>query len=229
MEGNMYVGWNMKTNLHTVTPETSVFKARELMDEHRISHLPVTDGKARLLGIITDRDLKGAWASSATTLSVYELTYVLQKLAVSHVMSKHVITATPDMTIERAARIILDNKIGALPVVKNDKLVGIITTTDLMDVLLMALGLTDDTKRLSLLVHDRMGVLAEVGRLMQLAGVNIRSIMTVPLNNYKDVWQILLRTSANAFDKAVETLRANGFKVVPEYVEDLTPYLPRES
>jgi len=224
----MYVGWNMKTNLLTVTPETSVFKARELMDEHKISHLPVTDGKARMLGIITDRDLKEAWASSATTLSVYELTYVLQKLAVSSVMSKNVITATPDMTIERAARIILDNKIGALPVVKDEKLVGIITTTDLMDVLLMALGLTDDTKRLSLLVHDRMGVLAEVGRLMQQAGINIRSIMTVPLKNYKDVWQILLRTSANSFEKAVETLQENAFKVISEYVEDLSPYLPRE-
>ncbi|MFP5213752.1 MAG: CBS domain-containing protein, partial [Acidobacteriota bacterium] len=64
----MYVGWNMKTNLVTITPDTSVLKAREMMDNHRISHLPVTDGKAHLLGIVTDRDLKKAWASPATTL-----------------------------------------------------------------------------------------------------------------------------------------------------------------
>jgi acetoin utilization protein AcuB len=222
----MYVGWNMKTNLVTVTPDTSVFKARELMDSHRISHLPVTDGKAHLLGIITDRDLKEAWASSATTLSVYELTYVLQKLTVANVMSKNVITATPDMTIERAARIIMDHKIGALPVIKGDKLIGIITTTDLMDVLLMALGLSDDTKRLSLLVHDRMGVLAEVGRLMQQAGVNIRSIMTVPLTGHKDVWQILLRANSSVYEKAADILRAGGFKVITEYVEDPSPFLP---
>lgn len=224
----MYVGWKMKTHLLTATPETSVFKAREMMDEHRISHLPVTDGKAGLLGIVTDRDLKQAWASSATTLSVYELTYVLQKLVIANVMTKNVITATPDMTIERAARIILDHKIGALPVLKNGKLVGIITTTDLMDVLLMALGLSDDTKRFSLLVRDRMGVLAQVGQLMQHADINIRSIMTVPLVGYKGIWQILLRTNAGVYEKAIETLQQGGFKVISEYVEDLTPFMPRD-
>jgi len=223
----MYVGWNMKTNLLTATPETSVFKARELMDEHRISHLPITDGKAGLLGIVTDRDLKEAWASSATTLSVYELTYVLQKLVIAKVMTKNVLTATPDMTIERAARIILDNKIGALPVLKSSKLVGIITTTDLMDVLLMALGLSDDTKRLSLLVRDRMGVLAQVGRLMQQADINIRSIMTVPLLGHTGIWQILLRTNSSVYAKAVDTLQEGGFKVISEYVEDLTPFMPK--
>jgi len=159
-------------------------------------------------------------------LSVHELTYVLQKLAVSNIMTKNVITATPDMTIERAARILLEYKIGALPVVKKEKLTGIITTTDLMDVLLMALGLSDDTKRLSLLVHDRMGVLAEVGKLMQQAGINIRSIMTVPLTGYENIWQILLRTNSNTYEKAVKILTEGGFKVISEYVEDLTPYLP---
>ena len=96
----MYVGWYMKTNLITVTAETSLFKAREMLDSHRISHLPVTDGKAHLVGLLTDRDLKEAWASPATTLSVHELTYVLQKLAVGNVMTKEVVTATPDMPIE---------------------------------------------------------------------------------------------------------------------------------
>lgn len=224
----MYVGWNMKTNLLTATPETSVFKARELMDEHRISHLPITDGKAGLLGIVTDRDLKKAWASSATTLSVYELTYVLQKLDVADVMTKNVITATPDMTIERAAHIILDHKIGALPVLKKDKLVGIITTTDLMDVLLMALGLSDDTKRLSLLVRDRMGVLAQVGRLMQQADINIRSILTVPLIGHQGIWQILLRINSRVYEKAIQTLQEDGFKVISEYVEDVSPFMPKE-
>ncbi len=143
----MYVGWNMKTNLVTVSPETSIFRARELMDARRISQLPVTDGRAHLLGIVTDRDLKEAWASPATTLSVHELTYVLQKLTVANIMTKKVITATPDMTIERAARLIHDHKISALPVIKDDKLVGIITIIDLLEVLLMALGLSEDSSR----------------------------------------------------------------------------------
>src|SRR5512139_3949583 len=101
----MYVGWNMRTNLITIAPDTSIFKAREMMDNHKISHLPVTDGRAHLLGIVTDRDLRQAWASPATTLSVHELTYVLQKLTVANIMTRKVVTATADMSIERAARL----------------------------------------------------------------------------------------------------------------------------
>ncbi len=221
----MYIGWHMKTSLITVSPETPVFKAREMMDEHRISHLPVTDGRARLLGIVTDRNLKEAWASPATTLSVHELTYVLQKLTVSNIMVKKIITATPDMTIERGARIMHDHKIGALPVLKDDKLVGIITITDLMEVLLVALGLSDDSRRLSILVKNRMGVLAEVGKAMADAHINIRSVIIFPLRGQEDVWQLMLRFKENLFPKAAQTLEDMGYKVITDYVEDVTPYL----
>jgi len=222
----MYVGWNMKTNLITVSPETSIFRARELMDTRRISQLPVTDGRAHLLGIVSDRDLKEAWASPATTLSVHELTYVLQKLTVANIMTKKVITATPDMTIERAARLLHDNKISALPVLKDDRLVGIITIIDLLEVLLLALGLSDDSNRISLLVRDRIGVLAEVAGWMQRSEINIRSVMVVPLPNHPDVWQLILRVHMTKAAKAVATLKEAGYKVVTEYVEDLSPYLP---
>lgn len=222
----MYVGWNMKTNLVTITPDTSVLKAREMMDNHRISHLPVTDGKAHLLGIVTDRDLKKAWASPATTLSVHELTYALQKLPVSDIMTKKVITATPDMSIERAARILHDNRIGALPVLKDDKLAGILTVTDLMELLLNALGMSDDSRRFSLIQRDRIGVLADVGKLMQQADVNIRSVIIVPLKGYKDVWQIILRVNAAVYDRAVDVLKAAKYQVVTDYVEDLSQYVP---
>jgi len=222
----MYVGWSMKTYLITVSPDTSVLKARELMDQHKISHLPVTDGRAHLLGIVTDRDLKQAWASPASTLSVYELTYVLQKLTVETIMTRDLVTATPDMTIERAARLIHDHKIGALPVVKDEKLVGIITSTDLMEVRLMALGMSDDSSRLSILARNRIGVLAEVGRVMQQAEINLRSVVTAPLQGTDDVWQMILRVNAAVQAKAVQVLRDAGFKVISEYVEDLTPFLP---
>ncbi len=222
----MYVGWHMKTTLHTVTPETSVFKAREIMDQHKISHLPVTDGKARLQGIVTDRDLKEAWASPATTLSIHELSYVLQKLTVGNIMTKKVTTATPNMSIERAAHIIHDQRIGALPVLKGDKLVGIITTTDLMEVLLMSLGLGDDTKRLVVFVSDRIEALAKLTRVMQEEGVIISSTMTVPLRGHKDVWQVIVRLPLSDYKKAVAGLERNGMKVLTDYVEDLTPFLP---
>jgi acetoin utilization protein AcuB len=222
----MYVGWNMKTNLVTVSPETSIFKARELMDTRKISQIPVTDGRAHLLGIVTDRDLKQAWASPATTLSVHELTYVLQKLTVANIMTRKVITATPDMTIERAARLIYENKISALPVLKDDKLIGIITITDLLEVLVTALSFGKDTSRLSLLVRDRIGVLAEVAGVMQRLEISIRSVMIVPLPNYPDSWQLILRVRAEVASKAATALKEAGFKVVTEYVEDLSPYLP---
>jgi acetoin utilization protein AcuB len=222
----MYVGWYMKTNLITVTPETSLFKAREILDSHRISHLPVTDGKAHLVGLLTDRDLKEAWASPATTLSVHELTYVLQKLSVGNVMIKDVITATPDMPMERAALTLHDNKIGALPVLKDGKLVGIITTTDLMEVLLTAVGLTTDSRRFSLLATDRIGLIADIGRLMQQAGINIRSILVAPLEGHEEIWQIMLRVGTSSYPVAVKVLEDANYKVLTGYVEDFTPYLP---
>ena len=222
----MYVGWNMKTYLITASPDTSVLKAREMMDTHKISHLPVTDGKAHLLGIVTDRDLKQAWASPASTLSVYELTYILQKLTVEAIMTTEVITATPDLTIERAALIIHDHKIGALPVVEGKRLVGIITCTDLMEVLLMALGMGEESGRLSVLARNRIGVLAEIGRIMQQAAINILSIVTTPLRGYEEVWQLIMRVNLAVQPEAVRVLEQAGFKVITHYVENVTPYLP---
>ncbi|MEJ5348524.1 MAG: CBS and ACT domain-containing protein [Desulfosoma sp.] len=216
----------MKTNLVTVSPDTPVLKAREIMDSKKISHLPVTDGRARLLGIVTDRDLKEAWASPASTLSVYELTYVLQKLKVEAIMTKKVLTATPDMTIERAASLLHAHRIGALPVIQNDKVVGIITSTDLMEVLLQALGMSEDSGRLTILVRDRIGILAEVGRAMQEAGINIRSVMTFPLQGFEDLWQLILRVNLASLERAAQVLKERGFKVITKYVEDLTPFLP---
>jgi acetoin utilization protein AcuB len=222
----MYVGWNMKTYLITASPDTSVLKAREMMDTHKISHLPVTDGKAHLLGIVTDRDLKQAWASPASTLSIYELTYILQKLTVEAIMTTDVITATPDLTIERAALIIHDRKIGALPVVEGKRLVGIITCTDLMEVLLMALGMGEESGRLSVLARNRIGVLAEIGRIMQQVAINILSIVTTPLRGYEDVWQLIMRVNLAVQPEAVKVLEQAGFKVITRYVENVTPYLP---
>lgn len=223
----MYVGWHMNRNLTTITPETSVLKARELIEQKHISHLPVTDGKARLLGIVTDRDLKESWASPASTLSVYELTYVLQKLTVQSIMTKDVITAAPDLTVERAARILRDNKIGALPVLERDKLVGIITTTDLMDVLLTALGMSDDSGRLTIIVKDRIGVLADVGSVMRQVGINIRSAVTFPPKSRPDLWQLILRVSLGSHAKAVAALEQAGYRVITEYVDDFSQYLPQ--
>lgn len=108
-----------------------VLEARQLMLEKRIRHLLVTDGP-KLLGIVTDRDIRLNLPSPATSLSVWEINYLLTKLTVGDVMTKAVITVEPERPIEEAARLLLEHRIGALPVVEDGRLGGILTETDLL-------------------------------------------------------------------------------------------------
>ena len=115
----------------TVTPETSVVDARHLMATSKIRHLLVTDG-TRLVGIVTDRDIRLNLPSPATSLSVWELNYLLARLVVREVMSRGVITIGPERDAAEAARIMIEHKIGALPVLEGDRLIGIVTETDFL-------------------------------------------------------------------------------------------------
>jgi acetoin utilization protein AcuB len=112
-------------------PKTSVSEAREVMRRKVIRHLLVTEGE-RLVGIVTDRDIRLNLPSPATSLSVWEINYLLTKLTVGDVMTKAVITVEPERPIEDAARLILEHRIGALPVLSEGGLVGILTETDLL-------------------------------------------------------------------------------------------------
>lgn len=114
-----------------VPPETSIVVARRLMDDARIRHLLVARG-GELLGIVTDRDVRLAMPSSATSLSAWELNYLLDKVSVDEVMTKTVITVGPERTAAEAGRLMLDHKIGALPVTADGRRVGIVTETDLL-------------------------------------------------------------------------------------------------
>jgi len=222
----MFVGRKMTTDLITVTPDTSLVEARDLLREQNIKQVPVVNEENSLVGILTDRDIKQAWASPATTLSIYELTYVLQKLTVESVMIQDVITITPDATIERAAKILHDRKIGSLPVVEDNKLVGIITSTDLMEVLLDGLGVEEESGRLVVLVKDRIGVLADVCTLLKDAKVSIVSLITLPLHKYPNIYQLVIRVGSSDRDNAVDCLSNAGYRVLIEYKKDLEPYLP---
>jgi acetoin utilization protein AcuB len=115
----------------TVGPETNVTEARSQMANKRIRHLLVTEG-SRLLGIVTDRDIRLNLASPATSLSVWELNFLLARLTVGEVMTKAVLIVDPARDAREAARIMLDHRIGALPVLDGDRLVGIVTETDLV-------------------------------------------------------------------------------------------------
>jgi CBS domain-containing protein len=113
----------------TVDPETLMLEARQRMREERIRHLVVTDD-GRVVGIVTDRDVRLNLPSPATSLSVWEVNYLLARLTVGEIMSAPVIVVDPDRPAAEAARIIIDHKIGALPVVDEGRLVGIVTESD---------------------------------------------------------------------------------------------------
>ena len=121
----------MSASPTTAGPKTSVSEARELMRRKVIRHLLVTEGE-RLAGIVTDRDIRLNLPSPATSLSVWEINYLLTKLTVGDVMTKAVITVEPERPIEEAARLMLEHRIGALPVVSDGRLGGILTETDLL-------------------------------------------------------------------------------------------------
>jgi acetoin utilization protein AcuB len=115
----------------TAKPDMPVLEARQLMVDKRIRHLLVTAG-SKLLGIITDRDIRLNLPSPATSLSVWEINYLLARMTVDAVMTKAVVTVDPRRDARGAAQLMLDHKIGALPVVDGGTLIGIITETDLL-------------------------------------------------------------------------------------------------
>ena len=222
----MYVGRIMHTFLVTVPPETPLRKAKDIIAEKRINHLLVVDKNGELIGLVSDRDVKQSWASPATTLSVHELNYLLSQMTVAMIMVKKIISISPGTTIERAARIMQENRISALPVMEEGKLVGIITTNDVMEVLLRAIGFGEGSTRFIVLVEDRIGVLSEVAQLLKEHQVNIRSLVTWPEKKYPGIYQLVMRVAAEDGEKAISVLADGGFKVLTEYVQDLTPYLP---
>ena len=174
----MLVKERMTRNPITITPDTSFEEALRVMRKNKVRRLPVLDRDKKLVGIVTEKDLLYASPSPVTSLDVFELHYLLSKITVKDLMTKEVITVEEDTPLEEAARIMADNKIGGLPVVRDGVLVGIITETDLFKIFLELLGAREKGLRLSLLVPERKGMLASLtGEIARLGG-NIVSLGT---------------------------------------------------
>jgi acetoin utilization protein AcuB len=216
----------MHTDLITVAPETTLVEAKAIIEEKSIDHLLVVNKDKKLVGLVSDRDLKQYWASPATSLSTHELNYLLEKVVVSMIMVKTVVTVPTSTTIERAALIMQQNRISSLPVMENDELVGIITSTDVMGVLLDAIGISDNSIRLGVFVNDTIGKLAELTAALKDAGVNIQSLFCWPEKNHPGVTQLVLRVASDDGPKAIEAMTEKGFKVKYKYEKDITPFLP---
>jgi len=157
----MLVGERMSFPIITTSPETPINEALNLMRQERIRRTPVID-KGKLVGIISDHDLLNASPSPATSLSIWEMNYLLSKITVKDVMTKNVITVLDTTPIEEAARIMADNKIGGLPVMRSDKVVGIITETDLFKIFIELMGAREAGIRVTVLVSEKHGKLAEL-------------------------------------------------------------------
>lgn len=174
----MLVEERMSHPVTTVAGDTSFQDALQMMRGKRIRRLPVVDSRGRLIGIVVEKDLLYASPSPATSLSVFEMHYLLAKLHVDEVMTSPVITIPADCPLEEAARIMLDNRIGSLPVMRGEELVGIITETDLFRIFAEALGGPDHALRVAARVPERKGMLASfTGEIARLGG-NIVSLAT---------------------------------------------------
>ena len=132
----MHVKEHMSAPALTIAPETSFQDALKLMHERKIRRLPIVDQDGVLVGIVSERDLLHAAPSPATSLSIWELNYLLWRLQVKDLMSKDVLTVTPDTPLQNAATMMIEKKIGGMPVVDEERrVVGVITETDIFKAL----------------------------------------------------------------------------------------------
>lgn len=168
----MLVQERMTANPVTIGPEASFEDALGLIREKKIRRLPVVDKNGDLVGIIVEKDLLYASPSPATSLSVFEVHYLLSKLKVKDVMTKRVITVGEDCPLEEAARIMVDHKIGSLPIVRGKQVVGIVTETDVFRAMADALGGRASGVRVSMRVPDIKGELALItSKIAELGGL----------------------------------------------------------
>jgi acetoin utilization protein AcuB len=172
----MLVKDRMTPNPVTVTLTTTFPEAFRILREKRIRHLPVVDDKGRLRGVVTLTDLLRASPSQATTLSVFEMNYLLANLHIQEVMTSPPITAPEEMPLEEAARLMTENKIGCLPVMRDGDLLGLITETDIFETFVEILGGEGASLRVTVRVPDVRGELARLSGLISGMGGNICSV-----------------------------------------------------
>ena len=174
----MFVGERMTHPVITIHPNIPIQEALRMMHTEHIRRLPVIGPRGELLGIVTEKDLLNASPSEATSLSVWELNYLLSKITVERVMVRNIITVTENTPLEEAARIMADNKIGSLLVMREGQVVGIITETDLFKIFLEMLGARESGVRVTASLQDMPGELSRMTKVIQDLGGNIIALGT---------------------------------------------------
>jgi acetoin utilization protein AcuB len=170
----MFVGERMSHPVITVSPETPILDVLAMFKKEHIRRAPVVKN-GKMVGIISESDLLNASPSQATSLSVWEMNYLMSKVTVQRVMTKKVKTIDVNTPVEEAARIMADTKIGGMPVMRSGKLVGMITETDLFKIFFELMGARTKALRVTALVEDKPGQLAKVTKAIADAGGNFLS------------------------------------------------------
>lgn len=191
-------GW-MTTDVITVDEDTSMMKASIIMKEKKIRSLSVINKEGELVGIVSDRDLKDAAPSKATTLDVYELNYLLSSIKIKDLMTTNVVYVKPDETVEFAAILMLENKISSLPVI-NDKgvLIGIITQTDIFKLLINITGVYTGGIQFAFSLEDRPGSIKEAADVIRFYGGRIVSILSTRETAEEGRRNVYIRSSSLA-------------------------------
>jgi len=207
----MYVREYMNPNVITVTSDTLVHDAQKIMKDHGIRRLPVVDG-GKLVGLVTQDRLREIAPSPATSLSVWELNYLLAKMRVREAMVRDVITIGPEATLEEAARLGQERRIGTLPVVDDGRLVGIITTTDLFNILTQVLRFGQPGVRLHIHRCEKGQPVNRVLEVIIKHGVGITALFGVipPGHGEEDT---IIHLDTQEAGPIVEELRSLGCEV----------------
>lgn len=210
----MFVQDRMSRPAVTIDVHTSFTDALKLMRERQFRRLPVVNQKGKLVGIVSERDLLHAAPSDASSLSIWEVQYLLVKLKIKEIMTKKVVTTTPDAPVEDAARLMVANKIGGLPVVdKEDRVVGVITETDIFETFVEMLAGGQAGLRLTLQVPEHKGVLARLATTIFELGGSIESVGSFH-GDAAGERQLVIKVRDVGKDQLVETLESLGDHVV---------------
>ncbi|MFA5469032.1 MAG: CBS and ACT domain-containing protein [Sphaerochaetaceae bacterium] len=174
----MIIERRMTRNPVTASPDMSVSEASALMKREKVHRLPVLDKDKKLVGIITEKDILYASPSPVSTLSIHEMAYLLSQLTVKKLMTRDVVTIDKNITVEEAARLMVDQDLSSLPVLEDGKLIGIVSKSDLFKILLELFGARHYGVRLSFLVEDKPGTIAEITSLLASNDVDIIAMGT---------------------------------------------------
>ena len=210
----MFVHDVMSSPVVTVLPDMPFQDALRLMQEKNFRRLPVVDDKGKLVGIVAERDLLYASPSPATSLSVWEMNYMLSKIKVNRLMTPEVITTTPDTTIEDAAHQMVLNRVGGVPVGEHGKVVGIITETDIFKTLVSMFGGGESGLRLTLEVPKGKGVLAAVSQAVFELGGEIISFGSFPIVEEATEDGMVMKVREVSQEELINKLEALGDHVI---------------